>query len=247
MRLVPDGALTPRLWQAAAGSRVRLGAPKGTFTLQPGDPRPHLLVASGTGLAPFVAMIRALASTPRPPRLILVHGVARVVDLTFRDELAGLALGGAALRLRADRLARGRPRQPPVGGGRTGRAEQVLPAVLDAWGVNPAGAVAYRCGNPGMVGAAGAALAVAGVPPADIHAEEFWGPGATASASRRGSAADAPDRRSPVRRQIPGRQPVRPCGPGRGTRTNPRPNPLDMADHAGCTRRPIVARHRPQQ
>ena len=182
VRLVPDGALTPRLWQLAPGSRVRLGPPKGMFTLQPDDPRPHLLVASGTGLAPFVGMIRALAAARRPPRLVLVHGVTRATDLAFRDELAGLARAG---RPCAYEPTISRPDDPESLGwtGRIGRADQVLPAVLAAWGIDPAGAVAYLCGNPGMVAAAGAALAAAGVPPADIHAEEFWTPGATAPAS----------------------------------------------------------------
>lgn len=67
--------------------------------------------------------------------------------------------------------------------GRIGRAEQVLPAVLDAWGIDPAGAVAYLCRNPGMVDTTRTMLTTAGVPPADIHAEEFWMPGATATAN----------------------------------------------------------------
>ena len=47
VRRVPDGALTPQLWALPVGARVRLGSPKGAFTLVAGDQRPHLFVATG--------------------------------------------------------------------------------------------------------------------------------------------------------------------------------------------------------
>jgi ferredoxin-NADP reductase len=181
VRLVPAGALTPSLWEVPAGTRVQLGPPRGTFTLRPDDRRPHLFVASGTGLAPFVAMIRALAEQPRPPRVILVHGVARAGDLAFREELAGLARVGLPF---AYEPTVSRAGDPSSRGwiGRTGRAEQALPAILEEHDVHAPGAVAYLCGNPGMVEAARIVLAGAGMEAADIHGEEFWGPGATAAA-----------------------------------------------------------------
>src|SRR4029078_213560 len=60
IRLVPDGAFTPRLWALRVGDRLRIGRDKGLFTLRPGDLRTHLFVATGTGLAPFVAMVPSL-------------------------------------------------------------------------------------------------------------------------------------------------------------------------------------------
>ena len=56
IRLVRGGAMTPRLWDIGVGDRLRLGRPKGLFTRIPGDRRTHLFIATGTGLAPFVAM-----------------------------------------------------------------------------------------------------------------------------------------------------------------------------------------------
>ena len=69
VRLVDGGTFTPRLWALRVGARLRLGRAKGLFTLRPGDPRAHLFIATGTGIAPLVSMLEALAAdeAARPP------------------------------------------------------------------------------------------------------------------------------------------------------------------------------------
>jgi len=173
VRRVPDGALTPRLWALPIGTRVRLGTPKGAFSLVADDRRPHLFVATGTGLAPFLGMLRTLARRPNPPRTILVHGAARMEDLVCGDEIAALAAGGLPL-LYVPTVSR--PDDPANGGwrGRTGRAETVLGSVLRSVNLPPNGLAAFLCGNPGMVAAAEIALLAGGVAPGDIHAERYW-------------------------------------------------------------------------
>ena len=94
VRHVPGGALTPHLWRAGVGTRVRLGPPKGLFVLAADDSRLHLLIASGTGLAPFVSMVRSLAERHPRPRIVLVHGVSRAEDLAYRDTLESWATAG---------------------------------------------------------------------------------------------------------------------------------------------------------
>ena len=184
VRRVPDGALTPRLWALPVGARVRLGPPKGAFTLVAGDQRPHLFVATGTGLAPFLAMLRTLARRPNPPRTLLLHGAASAEDLVCRDEIAALAVGGLPLTYVP---TVSRPDDPANRGwrGRTGRAETVLASVLRSDDLPPVALVAYLCGNPGMVAAAENALLVLGVAPGDIHAERYWtAPGDTSAPGR---------------------------------------------------------------
>jgi ferredoxin-NADP reductase len=173
VRRVPDGTLTPRLWTLPVGARVRLGPPKGTFTLVDGDQRPHLFVATGTGIAPFLGMLRTLARRPIPPLAILLHGAARVEDLVCGDEIAGLAAGGMPITYLP---TISRPEDPANRGwgGRTGRAESVLASILQSAELPPGGLSAYLCGNPGMVAAAEMALLAQGIPPDDIHAERYW-------------------------------------------------------------------------
>jgi ferredoxin-NADP reductase len=187
VRRVSDGALTPRLWALPAGARVRLGPPKGTFTLVAGDQRPHLFVATGTGLAPFLGMLRTLARRPNPPRAVLIHGAARAEDLVCRDEIAALAAGGLPL---AYVPTVSRPGDTANRGwrGRTGRAETVLESLLGSDDLRAGGFSAYLCGNPGMVAAAEVALLDHGVAPGDIHAERYWTAPGDTSASDRGVA-----------------------------------------------------------
>jgi ferredoxin--NADP+ reductase len=182
VRHVADGALTPLLWALPVGARVRLGPPKGTFTLVAGDRRPHLFVATGTGIAPFLGMLRTLARRAERPRTILVHGAARTEDLVCGDEIAALAAGGLPIRYLP---TISRPDDPANRGwsGRTGRAESVLASVLRSAELPTGGLSAYLCGNPGMVAAAEIALLSHGIRQADIHAERYWtAPGAASGA-----------------------------------------------------------------
>ena len=173
VRRVPGGALTPRLWTLPVGSRVRLGPPKGAFTLGAGDQRPHLFVATGTGLAPFLGMLRTLARRPNPPPTILIHGAARTEDLVCRDEIAALATDGLQMTYVP---TVSRPDDPANRGwrGRAGRAETALASILRSADWSRGGVAAYLCGNPGMVAAAEEALLAGGVAPRDIHAERYW-------------------------------------------------------------------------
>ena len=58
VRLVEGGQFTPLLWRLPVGHGMRMIGPKGKFMLQPDDDRTHLFISSGTGNAPFVAMMR---------------------------------------------------------------------------------------------------------------------------------------------------------------------------------------------
>jgi ferredoxin-NADP reductase len=172
VRRVPDGALTPSLWRVGVGARVRLGPPKGLFRLEPDDPRTHLLVASGTGIAPFVSMVRALADRAPMPRTVVVHGVSRAEDLAYRDLFETRAADGSIAYVPTV----SRPDDPGSDGwtGRTGRTETAL---ADLWThLDPETTVAYLCGNPGMVATATRILRGVGLD--DVRAESFWDTGA---------------------------------------------------------------------
>lgn len=173
VRLVPDGVLTPQLWALPVGTRVRLGPPKGAFTLISDDRRPHLFVATGTGIAPFLAMLRMLARRPDPPRAVLIHGAAWVDDLVCRTEIAALEVAGLTLTYVP---TVSRPNDPANARwrGRTGRAETILASIVASAGLSPGGFVAYLCGNPGMVAAAEVALRDCGAAPGDVRAERYW-------------------------------------------------------------------------
>jgi ferredoxin--NADP+ reductase len=183
VRRVRGGALTERLWEVPAGGRLRLGAPRGRFTADPADPRAHLFVATGTGIAPFVAMVRDDLAAGRRRPLVVVHGVAHAVELGFADLLSSLAADRGSMVRYVPTISR--PDDPRNAGwvGATGRAERILDERWDALGLDAAGTVAYLCGNPGMVGAAQASLAARGLAPGDVHTESYWLERAAATAA----------------------------------------------------------------
>jgi ferredoxin--NADP+ reductase len=177
IRRVERGALTPRLWAAPPGTRLRLGRPKGLFTLQPDDPRTHLFVATGTGIAPFISMLEELLAGRRPPHAVVVHGVSRPAELGYRHHLEGWMAGRPAITYlpTVSRLGKG---ANAGWTGLSGRAEAVLDHVCDEQALEPRTSVAYLCGNPEMIASAGLILAGRGFPTDAIRSEHYW-PAAT--------------------------------------------------------------------
>jgi benzoate/toluate 1,2-dioxygenase reductase subunit len=85
VRLIPQGRFTPRLAHARIGETFRITAATGRFTFEP-SPRPPVLIATGTGIAPFVAFVRAGLRG-----FDLLHGVRSETELYYRSELSAAA------------------------------------------------------------------------------------------------------------------------------------------------------------
>lgn len=173
IRRVPGGALTPLLWELPVGARLRLGRPKGRFTLIPGDERVHLFLATGTGLAPFVSMLSELQARGRPARVIILHGVSYAAELGYRDRFERWRARGRSVTYVP---SVSRPAAPGNAGwnGRTGRLDAILGPVSDELAIDPQATVAYLCGNPEMIAAGERILAARGVPPDAIRSEHYW-------------------------------------------------------------------------
>ncbi|HEV8639257.1 MAG TPA: FAD-binding oxidoreductase [Chloroflexota bacterium] len=174
VRLVQGGQFTPLLWRLPVGHGMRMIGPKGKFLLEPDDDRIHLFVSSGTGNAPFISMIRTLMLDGRPRRAVLVNGVSYVDDLGYRPTVERWASSGE-FPVRFEPTI-SRPGDPLNAGwtGRTGRAEAILPDVLDEHRLTPENAIAYICGNPDMIIAAEQLLLERGFPEAQVKKELYW-------------------------------------------------------------------------
>lgn len=84
---VPDGPLTSRLQHIRPGDAVLIGR-KPTGTLLAANLRPGgvlWLFATGTGLAPFMSLIRDPEPYERFERIVLVHTVRQVRELAYRE------------------------------------------------------------------------------------------------------------------------------------------------------------------
>ncbi len=84
---VPDGPLTSRLQHLQEGDSIRVSKkPTGTLLLDDLRPGKHLyLLATGTGLAPFLSLIQEPEAYERFDKVILVHGVRYVSELAYAD------------------------------------------------------------------------------------------------------------------------------------------------------------------
>ncbi|MBC7482616.1 MAG: ferredoxin--NADP reductase [Rhizobacter sp.] len=86
---VPDGPLTSRLQHIRVGDTVIVGRkPTGTLLIDYLNPGKRLyLLATGTGLAPFMSIIRDPDTYERFEQVILVHGVRQVDELAYHEFL----------------------------------------------------------------------------------------------------------------------------------------------------------------
>lgn len=90
---VESGKLTPRLWTMHEGGRVWVDDHAcGKFTLDavPRD-RDVLMIATGTGIAPYISMLRTYVHQPPWRRVVVINGVRYSADLGYRAELESLA------------------------------------------------------------------------------------------------------------------------------------------------------------
>lgn len=84
---VPDGPLTSKLQHLKVGDTVLVGRkPTGTLLIDYLNPGKRLyLLSTGTGLAPFLSIIRDPATYERFEKVILIHGVRQVGELAYEE------------------------------------------------------------------------------------------------------------------------------------------------------------------
>ncbi len=147
---IGDGRGGRALRRLKPGDAVGLDGVRGSFLLKPGS-APKVFVATGTGLAPILPMLRA---APAAARKTVLFGVANAADLFRVDELRSIP--GTDVRVFIS--------QEDVPGCERGRVDA---AALDA----PKETEFYLCGNPAMVDEQKAKLAAAGY--ANVYSESF--------------------------------------------------------------------------
>ncbi len=88
--LVETGQLTPHLWRLNPGDKVDVSQKAaGSFTLGHCPEAKSLwLLATGTGIAPYIAMLRTNEPWRKYDRIVFVHGVRHKADLAYQAELA---------------------------------------------------------------------------------------------------------------------------------------------------------------
>lgn len=87
---VPDGPLTSKLQKVQVGDQILISRkPTGTLILDHLLPGRNLyLISTGTGLAPFISLIKDPEIYERFDRVILTHGVRYVSELAYSDMIS---------------------------------------------------------------------------------------------------------------------------------------------------------------
>jgi ferredoxin--NADP+ reductase len=178
LELVPTGELTPQLYQVPVGGEVQLRRlPKGRFLydLKSGHPN-HFMVATVTGIAPYLSMLRDLvARADRGEkilhRIVVLQGASQSHELGYRDELAQYARLHEWLHYIP---TVSRPWLEPAWEGENGRVEDTTRKYLDVFRFTPADTTAYVCGNPNMIENLKGLLRRAGFPKESVKEEVYW-------------------------------------------------------------------------
>ena len=156
IELVPQGALTPLLYKAQVGDQITMRkSAKGTFMLnRSGRFVNHLLIATVTGIAPYVSYVRSLyrdwkaGEFEGPHRLFLLEGASRPWELGYSAELAKVASEVPWLTYVC---TISRPWEDAEWKGETGRVDELVRKYSDMWNLKPEDTEVCLCGHPDMI------------------------------------------------------------------------------------------------
>jgi ferredoxin-NADP reductase len=149
---------------------VEASGPYGRFCLQDGDSHPrYLLLATGTGVTPYRAMLPKLAELlARGDReVVLLYGARSEAELLYDAEFSAFAAAYPGFTYLSC-LSR-QPRSASRADDRVGHVQAALPELAPSAERD----IAYLCGNPNMVDAAFAVLKELGLPVPQIRREKY--------------------------------------------------------------------------
>jgi ferredoxin--NADP+ reductase len=177
--VVPEGPLSPRLARLQAGDRLYVADnPSGFLVLAEVPAAEDLwLVATGTGIAPFLSILRTDAPWSRYRRVILVHAARRASELVYRDML--LELQSSRKQFRYVSFV-SRETHPESLAGRIPDAIRDGRLEAMAQPIAPERSQFMLCGNPQMLKDVAAELGARGLrknrrrAPGQITVESFW-------------------------------------------------------------------------
>lgn len=179
--VVPGGPLSPRLSALNPGEALWLGPRANGFFSIPEVPAADALwcISTGTGIGPFLSILRTPDPWEKFGRVVLVHAVRHANALSYADVIAGIARERAGAFSFVPIVSR-----EPHPGALPGR----IPALIGDGRLETRAGVpltadnahAMLCGNPAMVDDVQAALAGRGMrrhrrkEPGHVTVETYW-------------------------------------------------------------------------
>lgn len=167
VRDIPRGAMSTFLREAEPGIGMEFTGPSGSFYLRDVK-RPLLMLAGGTGLAPFLSMLGRVAQTGSNHPIHMVYGVTNDADLVEVERLEEYARQIPSFTFSCC-VANEESAHPHKGY----VTRYIEPAHLNGGDVD-----VYLCGPPPMVDAVRHYLTEQAVSPANFYFEKFSPSGA---------------------------------------------------------------------
>jgi len=176
--VVPEGPLSPRLMELRAGGRLLVAPnPAGFLVLsEVPDAETLWLVSTGTGIAPFLSILRTETPWRRFSKIVLVHAVRHARELVYQEMIRKIVKEKPLryLTFVSREAAPGSLSGRIPAAIRDGRLEAAAGLALDQH------SHVMLCGNPDMLKDASGALAERGLrkhrrrTPGHITVESFW-------------------------------------------------------------------------
>ena len=161
-RWLHDGGLAP-------ASVVRIGEPRGEFTLVTHPAPAYLLLTAGSGITPALSMLRTVYDLGDTCDIVLVHSQRRFSDVPYREELDWMErhIPGLHIRYLCSDLAADTGGHPHAVPGR------LNPWTLSALVPDATSREVLACGPPSYRATARAAAVEIGCAPDRFHEESF--------------------------------------------------------------------------
>jgi len=184
VRLVTSGSLTPRLFAMNIGDKLWMSTKtKGMFTM---DEVPHdlniVLFATGTGVAPYMSMLRSNIIIQEKRNYAVIHGALNSWDLGYRSEL--LTIERLCPNFHYIPIISEPDKEPIPWGGRIGFVQEIWKekVLQNIWGheSSPENTRVFLCGHPEMILEMVELLEKSDfrehtkLEPGSIHMEKYW-------------------------------------------------------------------------
>jgi ferredoxin/flavodoxin---NADP+ reductase len=149
---VPGGEMTSRLWTLQRGDEVTVRTKtKGKLWLDLRRPA-HLMVATVTGIGPFVSMLRSyLHEGQQGHTFYILHGASYHDEFAYRAELESLAAHHPDLITYVPTISRPAEARNAHWTGETGRVSGLVAKYIRQFALEPRSTQLYACGHPEMV------------------------------------------------------------------------------------------------
>ena len=168
----PDGVLTPLMWAMREGDQMSIRPRcKGIFTLDE-KYHSHLMLATVTGVAPFVSMLRSYFHRgAQGHRFYVLEGASYYDEFVYDQELGEMGREHPETVFFLPTVSRPQEERNKDWDGETGRVNQIAEKYIEKLELEPETTLVYACGHPGMIEDVKERLKPKGF---NVKEERFW-------------------------------------------------------------------------